>query len=139
MGREKKNAQSTLCASALEEKNVLRKTGGGNTPRKSMFILFFAVENVSVRTNFHKDGEVRDEARSPKKHQCVATNHDVHSLLGNDTQLNLEFPHFYTLSEKRQSLHVQTVALLICSRIYQVQQEFRQKPFKFKLIIKPHR
>lgn len=101
----KKKAQSTLCASALEEKNVLRKTGGGNTPRKSMFILFFAVENVSVWTNFHKDGEVRDEACSPKKHQCVATNHDVRSLQGNDTQLNLEFPHFYTLSEETKFTH----------------------------------
>lgn len=66
----------------------------------------------------------------------------MRSLLGNDTQLNLEFPHFsFVLAERKdKSLHVQTVVPLTCSRIYQVEQEFRQKPFKFQLIIiKPHR
>lgn len=94
------------------------------------------MENVSVWTNFHKDGGVCDEAHSPKKTPvccnkpwCAITAGKWHKWMWN-------FPILYTLSEKTK---------FTCSKscsahsLQNLTQEFRQKPIKFQLIIKPHR
>lgn len=89
------------------------------------------------RKCFCLEGEVHDEACSPSKKTSVLQQTMMWAHCWEMTQNWIwNFPIFRHWA-KRQSWCVQTVAPLICSRIYPVEQEFRQKQFKFKLIIKP--